>query len=393
MWLTALLSVLLLAVLLLSGVLLRLRRRPVIPPSAPPPSVRGPTFGPGLPVEPVDEDVRFAVARPATLVVAVANELVVFAYKGDPYDGPSGGRVDQQEDVARRISTLFGPAAPRSSFIDAGAPVARGARLRVELAVPQATCIPDAAELSWGGGIHQIPFHVFVPVNLVGETLRGTVRIWCGPLIIAETVVAMPVVAADGGLSESTTRRQEIARYRKIFPSYAHADREMVDQLIAVGRATGDEYLQDVVSLRSGEVWNDRLLELIEEADIFQLFWSTRSMRSTYCRQEWEHALSLGRPRFVRPLYWEVPRAADEAAGLPPPALQRLQFHLVPEPAPLPLPAPAPAPAPAAALEEPWLMDRPVPIGAAGRASPSRFFWTAVVVVVVALGLLVAWYR
>jgi hypothetical protein len=51
------------------------------------------------------------------------------------------------------------------------------------------------------------------------------------------------------------------------------------------------------------EKQHDRLLELIQEADVFQLFWSSNSMRSQYCQQEWEHALALRRPAFVRPLY------------------------------------------------------------------------------------------
>jgi hypothetical protein len=74
-----------------------------------------------------------------------------------------------------------------------------------------------------------------------------------------------------------------------------------------------------VLTLRAGERWQPRLLELIQEADVFQLFWSSNSMRSQYCQQEWEHALALRRPAFVRPLYWEDPLPEDMMLGLPPP--------------------------------------------------------------------------
>ena len=41
--------------------------------------------------------------------------------------------------------------------------------------------------------------------------------------------------------------------------------------------------------------------------DVFQLFWSSNSMHSDFVRQEWEHALRLNRPHFIRPTYWEEP--------------------------------------------------------------------------------------
>src|ERR1700757_1667638 len=57
---------------------------------------------------------------------------------------------------------------------------------------------------------------------------------------------------------------------------------------------------------------------MISEADIFQLFWSSNSMRSKYVRHEWEYALSLKRPNFLRPTFWEDPIPKDETLKLPP---------------------------------------------------------------------------
>jgi hypothetical protein len=115
--------------------------------------------------------------------------------------------------------------------------------------------------------------------------------------------------------------------YRKIFPSYSHLDVAIVEQAEVLGRALGDVYTRDRTMLRSGEDWNARLLELIDDADIFQLFWSSNAMRSEYVKQEWEHALSLGRPFFVRPTYWEEPMPRSTQPELPPPTLRRLHFQ------------------------------------------------------------------
>jgi serine/threonine protein kinase len=76
-------------------------------------------------------------------------------------------------------------------------------------------------------------------------------------------------------------------------------------------------------------VWDERLLRLIEEADVFQLFWSRHALDSPYVRREYEHALALNRPNFVRPTYWEEPLPSDPARKLPPEALLRLHFQRI----------------------------------------------------------------
>jgi hypothetical protein len=89
--------------------------------------------------------------------------------------------------------------------------------------------------------------------------------------------------------------------------------------------ALGDRYLQDVRDRRSGELWNGRLRDFIREADVFQLFWSWNAMESRFVEHEWRYALSLNRPQFVRPTYWEEPMPKGD--GVPPPELGRIHFY------------------------------------------------------------------
>jgi hypothetical protein len=52
------------------------------------------------------------------------------------------------------------------------------------------------------------------------------------------------------------------------------------------------------------------LLDLIEEADLFQLFWSEAASRSVEVAREWRHALLLQGRRgegLIRPVYWQRP--------------------------------------------------------------------------------------
>ena len=94
---------------------------------------------------------------------------------------------------------------------------------------------------------------------------------------------------------------------------------------ISAARTLGHSYLRDVDQLRSGQDWQREIERYIDQADIFQLFWSPRSMYSPHVRHEWTYALSLGRPDFIRPVYWQSPRPSAPP-DLPPPELDRLHF-------------------------------------------------------------------
>ncbi|MGD0605640.1 MAG: TIR domain-containing protein [Streptosporangiaceae bacterium] len=279
----------------------------------------------GVPVRIVDNDVRFTVYRPQALAPGVWASLLVFAHKTDLVIEPGRPPVDPSQQVEAMARAHFGDAPVRSAGEDARSEVFRGARLRITVDLPGLRCNPGEAELDWWEPVHQVVFRLLADPGLIGSVVRGAVRVWCGPLLLGEVSLAIPVAAsASGPPAPPVTASAQ--RYRKIFPSYSHDDQAIVAGFAEVVRALGDQYLQDVLALRSGERWQTRLPELIEEADVFQLFWSSNSMRSPYCRQEWEHALALGRPLFVRPLYWEDPMPEDPARGLPPVALRELQF-------------------------------------------------------------------
>jgi len=277
----------------------------------------------------VDDDVRFTVYRPQVLSPGLWASLLVFAHKTNVVEEPGRAPVDPQEQVEARARAHFGGAPPRPVGEDARQQIIRGEQLRIVPDLPGIRCNPRDAEVEWWEPVHEVLFRLLAGPELAGTVVRGAVRVWCGPLILGEVFMAISV-AADGAAAGAMPVAQSVRRYRKIFPSYSHRDRAIVANFAEKARALGDQYLQDVLTLRSGERWNARLLELIEDADVFQLFWSHNSMRSPHCREEWEHALALQRPLFVRPLYWEEPLPEDRGQELPPATLLALQFVKVP---------------------------------------------------------------
>ena len=92
-----------------------------------------------------------------------------------------------------------------------------------------------------------------------------------------------------------------------IFISYSHKDSEVVLACKKAYEALGFNVLIDIDTLRSGQIWNEELMHMIDRATIFQLFWSQNSCQSKYCRQEWEYALKQNIKDFIRPVYWKIP--------------------------------------------------------------------------------------
>jgi HEAT repeat protein len=149
------------------------------------------------------------------------------------------------------------------------------------------------------------------------------------PLSIFVSPTATTPDTSSAGSSAAPTKLSSETRkvYQSIFCSYSHKDTQIIERVEKAYKALGLDFLRDVTTLKSGQDWNAELLNMIDRADIFQLFWSTNASQSKYVRQEWEHALKRmsGREAFIRPVYWEEP--------LPPvpPELGSIHFAFQPE--------------------------------------------------------------
>ncbi len=97
-----------------------------------------------------------------------------------------------------------------------------------------------------------------------------------------------------------------------IFFFFFHKDTQIVERIEKAYKVLGMTSLRDVLSLKSGQDWDAELLRLIDQADIFQLFWSKAAAESQAVRKEWLYALQrrAQRPDFIRPVFWEQPLPA-----------------------------------------------------------------------------------
>ena len=286
-----------------------------------------------LRIPPLDE-VQFTVYRPRAIRPDVWYPFVAFAHLAEPRTGGPPDQIHPVQRVREEAKQILGSLASefRETSVDARQAVPSRGEITLVPQVPGLEFNPDRRTFYWLEDVHHEEFRLRASRDLDGTTARGHLSVYLGAILLAEVELAIRVGASapsEEGV-RSTGHATETGRpYRKIFASYSHKDAEIVRQYEAFIETFGDRYVRDVRDLRSGERWDPRLLELIAEADIFQLFWSSNSMRSRFVRREWEHALRLGRPTFIRPTYWEDPMPESPSEDLPPDALQSLHFHRI----------------------------------------------------------------
>jgi hypothetical protein len=285
----------------------------------------------------LDENVQFTVYRPREVQPRRWYKMLIFTHldeRPEWLDADEPSPIEEVEDEAQRI---LGPRLEsyRKTTEESRLAVPREGEITL---VPEMQGIefnPPTRSFSWKDvlSVHLETFELRVAAGSEALTIvRGRVTIFLGHLILAEVALSIRVSQnkGSGALARVHSESSSARRFRRIFASYSHEDLEIAKEMEHYSLSLGDRYLRDSVDLRAGERWNERLLGMITEADIFQLFWSWSSSQSPYVEQEWRHALSLRRETFIRPTYWEDPWPRPPEP-LRPIHFQRLEMVRFPE--------------------------------------------------------------
>ncbi len=195
----------------------------------------------------------------------------------------------------------------RPARADKAAGLARGAALRIVPVAPGIEFNPSSLDVTWQEDVQQHEFRMRAEAAQPGQAVNGAVQFYQGMVLRAEVPISVFVGQAPARLDSPDAYAQATARaYRRIFASYSHQDMPVVESCESAARSMGDQYLRDVTLLQAGVQWDPRLIQAINDADVFQLFWSKRAATSPFVEREWQHALKLlpMRPNFIRPVYW-----------------------------------------------------------------------------------------
>jgi len=151
----------------------------------------------------------------------------------------------------------------------------------------------------WSGDITNVAFIVRTPKGLGHGVYPGQISILHNGLLLTRLIFELAVGKRTDDQGNLNFRRQQ---FKSAFASYASADRDEVLRRVQGIRATGMDVFVDVLSLRSGQDWEDELFNHIRMRDIFYLFWSNAARASEWVSREWHYALKEKGLDFIHPI-------------------------------------------------------------------------------------------
>ena len=244
----------------------------------------------------------------------------------------TSSKADVQSDIkslTQALQTDYAHAqeAANSAFLAAGTPIT------VIPECDQLTFSPPYLTQSLATPFTRFDFAFTPPTNLIGDIVLGRISVQVHGIEITHIPFATEINQATNGanpLAQAKFSQSKIhSPYQKIFVSYSRKDKDIAEHYRLAQIALGNDVFIDTYSIRTGENWQAALAHAIDNADIFQLFWSKNSAKSENVKDEWEYALQYRCPEdgcagFIRPVYWDNPMPH------PPAELRHINFRYVP---------------------------------------------------------------
>ncbi len=184
--------------------------------------------------------------------------------------------------------------------------IQKGTVLTVRLTIEDLQVEDREDTIMWDNQIGVADFLVSVPQNTTNGSKNGIATINANGIQISRIYF---IIQVGNQITTTTKLDIEHRRNRKAFASYASADREYVLSCIQGMQKIAPqlEIFLDVASLCSGQYWEDELWNVIPSNDVFFLFWSANSAKSSWVEKEWKCALKTRGLDFIDPVPLEDP--------------------------------------------------------------------------------------
>jgi hypothetical protein len=198
--------------------------------------------------------------------------------------------------------------------------ITKGTILLVELQIDELSIKNPINTIRWEREIASTNFDVSVPNGVPNGEKAASVKIYTEGCLISILNFTLKISDVT---NEVKSQQFTIKQYHRAFCSYASVDRNLVIPRIQMVKKVvpGMEIFLDVISLRSGEKWEEKLWEVIPKHDIFYLFWSQNTRKSKWVEKEWQCALETKGIDLIDP----VPLSREIVP--PPPELAEKHFY------------------------------------------------------------------
>jgi len=256
-----------------------------------------------LPFRTVD-DVSFSVTAPSRVLSGAVYVVELWAHHPDEIERVMKLAKEGSPDIKIQ-SKSKGPTRLR-----------RGAMISIALEIEDMSMDSPVETIIWRGHLGRATFLVSDPNRASLGPKRGKAKVFVKGLEIARVHFVIEVVESSPAKAQRLQAR--IRRYKKGFASYASSDRDEVLRCIqGIQKIAPEmEVFLDVLSLRSGQNWQDELWKVIPKNDVFYLFWSVHAAASEWVDKEWRCAFKTRGPEFIDPVPLCPPHEAPPPSEL-----------------------------------------------------------------------------
>ena len=202
-------------------------------------------------VSPVaDENVQFTVYRPRAIRPGLWYPMLAFAHLAERRPDAPPEEADPIEQVKALAQQQLGESASAyvSRLSDAGEAIPRQSELTFVPSMDGVEFNPPRRTFRWLEDVHQEDFRLQAAPTPSAVTARGRLTVFLGVVILADVELvigidelapqppapastAIPAANMEHAAASSELEPASATPYRKIFPSYSHRDRQIVEQV------------------------------------------------------------------------------------------------------------------------------------------------------------------
>ena len=201
--------------------------------------------------------------------------------------------AEETEDVAYLAKESQADAV-RREYIPLDCMLKKGDRVDVNINIFGSTLLmTDNKSIKWEGSYNKCSFDFFVPEDIDVDELSCRILLKVNHAMVGEMIFITKIVDSPRNLNPNIITH----RFKKVFISYSHKDRDKVQYLANAFRLQQIDYFFDRDYLKGGDVFPLKIKEYIDSADLFVLCWSENAAKSEYVNRERHQALQLAYPQ------------------------------------------------------------------------------------------------
>lgn len=228
------------------------------------------------PPRPPSDEVDFSVFGPKQLKSGGESLIQVFLH------------TLSQREIVRLLAEEGDPQASRRGVKTLATEIRRGQLVQVLLEGDGLESNEKFSTLVWRGEPCSCEFRVRAREDWSDRAVHPRVLVLVDSVPVGSLTFAIQIAA---GTSEPGLLGDGARHYSYAFLSYDRADQEEVVKRAQGLKAAGIDFFADILALRAGERWEDRIYAAIDDCDLFCLFWSSRARDSEWVMRETTHAL------------------------------------------------------------------------------------------------------